>query len=388
MLAGGNRWLRRKLMSNQIVWFKRDLRVDDHAPLARAAEDGPCVCLYVYEPELIQSEEFDVSHLNFLNESLRELDVELRKIGGRLTLRVGRMPDVLDDLAKVIEIGGLWSHEETGNSITYKRDLRVARWARERQIDWREVPQNGVIRKLDSRDGWAKRRECFLKEPITQKPASVKVPDEVESGRIHTAADFNLAPTQKTDLQTGGSAAARETMRSFLVDRGGNYSLEMSSPVTAHTSCSRLSTYLAWGCISMKEVKHTLRERQVEMRELKSEGQKIGNWLKSLRAFESRLSWHCHFMQKLEDEPSIEFENMSKAYDGLREDEFREDYFAAWCEGRTGYPMVDACMRALLKHSWINFRMRAMLVSFASPLPSLASLASDCCFLGPTLSRF
>jgi deoxyribodipyrimidine photo-lyase len=91
-----------------------------------------------------------------------------------------------------------------------------------------------------------------------------------------------------------------------------------------------------------------------------------GGWLKSLTAFGSRLSWHCHFMQKLEDEPAIEFDNMSRAYDGLREDSFKQNYFDAWCAGHTGYPMVDACMRALHKHSWINFRMRAMLVSFAS----------------------
>ena len=67
-------------MSSQIVWFKLDLRVDDHALLARAAEEGRYVCLCAYEPELIHSEEFDVSHLDFINESLRELDVKLRII--------------------------------------------------------------------------------------------------------------------------------------------------------------------------------------------------------------------------------------------------------------------------------------------------------------------
>jgi deoxyribodipyrimidine photo-lyase len=71
-------------------------------------------------------------------------------------------------------------------------------------------------------------------------------------------------------------------------------------------------------------------------------------------------------MQKLEDEPRLEFENMARAYDGLREEGFDEEKFAAWCEGRTGYPMVDACMRALHETGWINFRMRAMLMSFAS----------------------
>ena len=54
----------------------------------------------------------------------------------------------------------------------------------------------------------------------------------------------------------------------------------------------------------------------------------------SLKAYESRLSWHCHFMQKLEDEPAIEFENMSRVYDGMREDDFNQSYFDAWCAGQ------------------------------------------------------
>ena len=86
----------------------------------------------------------------------------------------------------------------------------------------------------------------------------------------------------------------------------------------------------------------------------------------TIRSFSARLRWHCHFIQKLEDEPNIEFKNLHSAYDGLREPEFNYDYFNAWKEARTGYPMIDACMRALKATGWINFRMRAMLMSFAA----------------------
>ena len=86
----------------------------------------------------------------------------------------------------------------------------------------------------------------------------------------------------------------------------------------------------------------------------------------ALTGFSGRLRWHCHFMQKLESEPAIEFHNFARAYDGLREGEFNEAYFDAWRLGMTGYPMVDACMRSLVATGWLNFRMRAMLVSFAS----------------------
>ena len=350
----------------QVVWFKRDLRADDHWPLAKAAAVGPCLCLYVYEPEIIHSEEFDASHLQFINESLAELNRRLRDLGGRLTLRAGSMPEVLSALHSDRGIDVLWSHEETGNKITYDRDLRVAAWVKQHGIAWKEIPQNGVVRRLKSRDGWSKQRDAFLKQPMADAPTKLSHPSGVTPGRLQTPEDLGLSPTMKVKLQQGGENAATGTLRSFLLERGQNYSGEMSSPVTAPDSCSRLSTYLAWGCISMKRVVHELRDRQGHLRELKATGEPIGGWLKSLRAFESRLSWHCHFMQKLEDEPSIEFENMSRVYDGLREDEFDQSRFDAWCEGQTGYPMVDACMRALHKHSWINFRMRAMLVSFAS----------------------
>jgi len=88
--------------------------------------------------------------------------------------------------------------------------------------------------------------------------------------------------------------------------------------------------------------------------------------LRDLTAFGSRLHWRSHFMQKLEDEPRIEFENFNHAYDGLRENQFNRDWFEAWCAGRTGYPLIDACMRAVCSTGYLNFRMRAMLVSFAS----------------------
>ena len=95
------------------------------------------------------------------------------------------------------------------------------------------------------------------------------------------------------------------------------------------------------------------------------EGERLP-WRSSLASFAKRLRWHCHFIQKLESQPTLEFENMARAYDGLRENDFRTDYFEAWCRGETGYPMVDACMRSLHATGWINFRMRAMLMSFAS----------------------
>jgi deoxyribodipyrimidine photo-lyase len=91
-----------------------------------------------------------------------------------------------------------------------------------------------------------------------------------------------------------------------------------------------------------------------------------GTWVRALAAFEGRLHWHCHFIQKLESAPRIEHQNLQRACDGLRDPVPDPERLAAWCAGRTGFPFVDACMRALAATGWINFRMRAMLMAFAS----------------------
>ena len=85
-----------------------------------------------------------------------------------------------------------------------------------------------------------------------------------------------------------------------------------------------------------------------------------GTWPKALAAFQSRLHWHCHFIQKFESEPEIEFHNMARSCDGLREHDFDQQRFDAWCKGETGFPFVDACMRYLNHTGWINSHARQL----------------------------
>ena len=141
-------------MSTQLVWFKRDLRLHDHHPLVRASEQGPVVGLYVYEPELIEAEDHDAAHLNFVSQSLIELRNNFRALGSELLLRVGMLPEVLQILYGELGFGKIWAHEETTNFISYQRDRRVRKWALENRIPFEEIPQYGVVRRLNNRDGW------------------------------------------------------------------------------------------------------------------------------------------------------------------------------------------------------------------------------------------
>ena len=336
------------MSSLQIVWFKRDLRVDDHRPLLEAAARGPVLPLYVVEPELWQQPDASERQWLFCRESLHELRQALGALGQPLVLRSGDVVQVLERARRQFGIDRLWSHEETGNGWTYQRDKRVAAWARAHGIQWLEIPQFGVIRRLRSRQGWAQRWEKQMGEPIAPAPVSLQSLDDLDPGAIPDRPTDGLPPDPCPLRQIGGRSMALLALEDFLNNRSPHYSRSISSPNTAFRGCSRLSAYLAWGCLSMREV--IQRSRQFRGRGVSS--------------FESRLHWHCHFIQKLESEPRIEWDDFHPFMRGIREVD--ADRLEAWSEGRTGVPFVDACMRALKAHGWINFRMRAMLMSFAS----------------------
>lgn len=160
--------------------------------------------------------------------------------------------------------------------------------------------------------------------------------------------------------QRGGRPLALAVLRSFLNSRSLGYRGGISSPLSAPDACSRLSAYLAYGCISMREVVQMTRARIEEL------PPQAARHRAGLQAFMSRLYWHCHFIQKLESEPEIEWQNMHRGYDGLREASFNSAYFEALQQARTGWPMVDASVVMLRETGWLNFRMRSMLVSVAA----------------------
>ncbi len=340
-----------------LVWFKRDLRVHDHAPLAAAHKQHDALGLFIIEPEWLESPECDSSHVDFALVCLRELRAELALRGMPLLVRVGPAIDVLETLHAEVGFNHLLSHEETGSGWSYTRDVQVAAWCRSQQVQWHEFIQTGVVRRLRSRSGWAKRWQSRMDAPLILPSARFNAAVSCDQPDVPTLASLGLSPHGKI-LQAAGEKAAQQTLQSFLHARGHNYRNAISSPLSAEDGCSRLSPHLAFGTLSMRTV-HQATEAAIGSTSDRSLAY-------ALRGFAGRLRWHCHFMQKLEDEPAIEFNNFARACDGLREDEFNQAHFAAWCAGRTGYPMVDACMRSLKATGWLNFRMRAMLVSFSS----------------------
>lgn len=351
----------------QVVWFKRDLRIEDHPALTEAARRGPVLPLYIVEPELWQQPDMSHRQYQFLGECLAELDTALQTLGLRLVIKVGDAVTVLAQLHQTQAIQALWSHQETGNGWTYARDLQVLKWTKAQAIPWYEPQQYGVVRRLASRKAWAGHWYDYMNQAVIPAPnsaTSAQAMTTLHSDTLPSAAQLGLADDGCTLRQTGGRSKGLTLLQGFLYRRGEHYTRTMSYPLPAFKSCSRLSAHLAFGTLSVREVFQAHQQRADELQYLSPELR--GKWPSALRSFASRLRWHCHFMQKLEDEPRLEFENLHPAYNDLRTAVVEPDYLAAWQSGHTGYPMIDACMRALIATGWLNFRMRAMLVSFAS----------------------
>jgi len=361
------------------VWLKRDLRVADHPALAEAvarARGGAVFAVFLYEPEVLLQPERDASHAAFEHECLVDLEAALGRLGIRLVTRRGEAVAMLESLRRETGFRLLVAHEETGTGVTYLRDRRVRCWASEAGIEFLELPQTGVVRRLGSRTGWNRLWAARMEAERADVPRSTGRGGLTTVSRLATAGMLDCRalglPADTKDRQRGGEHAAGDVLDDFLSLRGRNYSGGISSPLSAPTSCSRLSPYLSFGVISMRTVWQESEARRQEVlanfltATSPRDRAELKAWQRSLKAVQSRLHWHCHFMQKLEDEPAIEFHNMLRAADGLRETEVCTERLDAWQKGCTGYPLVDACMRSLVATGWLTFRMRALVVSFAS----------------------
>ena len=356
-------------MNAPLVWFKRDLRVHDHAAVHAALQRSsarPWRGVYILEPSVWAHPDASARQLGFIQECLADLREQVTAFGGRLWVLQGEACEALERLQASSPFDALLAHEETGNGLTYERDLTVAAWCRQRGIGFEEWPQNGVVRRLRNRDGWHLRWDAFMQQPRWPSPPATHDGPHEAAPWPTLAADAD-APRR----QRGGRQRALQVLDDFLMARCGTYRGGISSPLSAPSACSRLSPYLAQGCLSLREVVQATRQRlahlaQAEVTAPPDEQARIARQASGLTAFVSRLHWHCHFIQKLESEPEIEWRNLHPGYDGLREGEFSAERFAALLAGRTGWPLVDACVAMLRETGWINFRMRAMLVSVAS----------------------
>ena len=346
----------------RVVWFKHDLRVADHAPLAAAlAGEEDVLLLYVVEPERMEQPDESMLHLAWDLANARALLGQVKEMGGTMQIHIGRPAEILDQLHARFSITSLHSHEETGLQWSWDRDKRVMAWCEANAVAWREHPWNGVVRRLNDRDRWNSIRNRRMVQPLIEAPTVLPK----HSTLACTDNSSGLFPCYTELVQTPlepGEKAAHAWLASFLATRFRDYLPTISNPATSPEGSSRLSAYLTSGVLSVRQVKHAI----TAARQSPPEGMDVAAFRKNIDAFASRVSWRCHFVQRLEMETSMNKRSINPELDealGRIDDEER---FLAWAEGRTGWPFFDACMRSLRATGWINFRMRAMMQSVAA----------------------
>lgn len=368
----------------QIFWLKRNLRLQDSEPFFESMrafrKKGKVLPLYCHEPELIQQPDVSRQHQLFIQETLEELDRDFQSIGGKLLQAVGETVDVLDRIHRVQPLTKIWTHQETTQNSQFQRDKAVAAWCADHGVELLELAQNGIAR-------GSQKPELF--PPYFAGSVSSKLRDPIGTDLAQRFAPLpfpscdpkgipKAAGTDKPLRQKGGrSQAIKNLNRFFTVPYLKQYPFQISSPNTAWQGCSRISTYLAYGIVSDREIFQAV-DRVVTDAHSRMNADQFGKFQENARFYLDRLSWRRQYMQTFETRPELEFECMLAQFNGVREADYwegrsltpssgqSEQHFTAWKQGLTGFPYIDAAMRFLNQTGWINMRLRATLVSFAT----------------------
>ena len=340
-------------MKIAVVWFKRDLRTSDHLALKMALTSGLPVCgVYIFEPSLLKHELYSKRHHQFIYQSLNHVQYALEPHGIPLFTFIKEAPQAFSELSEHYQIQEVFGHAETGIDLTFQRDLAMKTWFDAKGIRWTEYQSNGVHRGRRDRYRWKEQWYSYMNQPVDQP--DFKAYDH-RSFQWSLGCASAIAEVQVSkQFQPGGERKGHAYLKSFLESRGRSYSYHISKPAESRTSCSRISPYLAWGNMSVRQAYQAVKGHESKP-----------GWKRSIQGFQSRLRWHCHFIQKFEMESRSEFELFNEGYASIPFNDNME-HFERWKTGTTGIPLIDACMRCLTETGYINFRMRAMLVSFHS----------------------
>lgn len=351
-------------------WIKRDFRLDDCPALRRALDTGRrVIALWIFEPSQTQAREFSNFHGQAQIQAAQALQAQLQKGHGQLCVVHDEVLPTLGALHKLDPFSQMVSHQEVGTLGTFERDRQVKRWARAQGIQWLEYRQTGVFRALPDRAHRQRFWQAWMREPLARPPSQ----DELARIRPNTKTQQWLEKTNATKLETMrcmwrstnsqrvGEKYAKNTLRSFLKLRSTRYLSSISSPVEGAMFGSRISTHLAWGTLSPRRL---LRELQAWLHDLDPAQPNAARQQRALEMFRSRIHWRDHFMQRLECSPDLEMNALCPNFAAMLATP-QPSHFQAWVEGKTGFPLVDACIRCAQHTGFLNFRMRAMITSTA-----------------------
>jgi len=356
-----------------LVWMRRDLRVDDHAALYHALRAARRVwCVFVFDRDILDPLPRADRRVEFIRDSLVGLDAELRALGAShgiegvgLLVRHGRAVDELPALAQALHVQAVYaSHDDEPAALA--RDARV----RGRLADLGVMLHTGkdhvvferreILTQSDApfsvftpyKNAWLKALTPFqLKAYPVARHAGALAPRPVDEPAVPDLAAIGFQPTNLHTLRLpSGPAGAQELLADFLT-RIDHYDQTRDFP--AVKGPSYLSTHLRFGTVSIRQLAREAWQRA----EAGSEGARV--WL-------SELVWRDFYHQILHHHPQVVGHAFKPAYDHIHWEHGKhaDERFAAWCEGRTGYPLVDAAMHQINQTGYMHNRLRMVVASF------------------------
>lgn len=310
--------------------------------------------MYIFEPSLKNDAHYSWRHFNFIKQSVKNINDKLQVQQTKVLCVVTEVIDGFKMLQQSYQINRVFSHQETGVKLTFDRDKAFAKFCKTNNINWEESINNGVFRGRRNRNTWRNDWTTYMKKTQlsfrAQKNNFIGL-DDIKLLEQRLPIEL-LKTNEDNSFQKGGVDMAEKYLHSFFNQRYLNYNKHISKPLLARKSCSRLSPYLAWGNLSVRHVWQFAKSFRA-----------TAKYKRPIDGFTSRLRWQAHFIQKFEMEHTMEFESINKGFHQLQKPIVKQ-YQIAWQKGETGYPLVDACMRCLNKTGYLNFRMRALALSF------------------------
>jgi len=359
-----------KKYNTLIMWFRRDLRVQDNAALHEAcAQAQRVIPLFVFDPAILGRADTGAARVAFLVDALGVLDANLGKVGGRLIVRRGHIPDEIIRAVEEFGADGVFHHREfepTGRT----RDETVAKALQERGKVCDTFPGLALFEpeEILSQAGTPYtvfgpyKRQWFSRpaERPLPAPRHVAMPEGVTGDTLPTAADLRFATNQT--FECGGEDAAQKTLHEFVKSKIDSY--DTARDILGEDGTSRLSRHLHLGTISPRYVVDTVRRAGKDKPSGQGEEARREHQAESGHStFLSELAWHDFYLQILAHFPHVAEGAFRPQFNALAW-ENNEGLFAAWKEGQTGYPIVDAAMRQLNAEAWMHNRGRMIVASF------------------------
>jgi deoxyribodipyrimidine photo-lyase len=344
-------------LNRTVVWFRRDLRVSDHAPLYRAAIRGAVIPVFVLDPALLKHPETAPARVAFMLESLHCLDQDLRERGGRLIVRYGDPVEVLPELVRETQAEGIYAYIDYERIYGRVRDARLNRVLADQSIKIRWFEPTGATDQLMFYPRYRNFWNAAMREELTPAPSRVDLPPDLPSQSIPTLAELGIVSDGKP-IPPAGTAAARQMLTEFLEQKVNSYYWQLSYPGAEATT--GISPHIKFGVISTRECVQIA--QNWELANPKAE--------RSRKQLISRLRWGSGFAQRFRYLPQLELRSLYSIFDEEGW-EFDEDLYSAWQTGQTGFPIVDAaarCLQATGGWKQLNFRSRAIYASFLSNL--------------------